>query len=63
MIEGFWPPNGLQLDAIKQEFDGFTIMRAEVIADDPDWRKGRGNQQLLRFIARKHTGMSSGAKR
>jgi len=53
VIEGFGPPNGLQLDAIKQAFEGYTIVKAEVVADDPDWGKGRGNKNILRFIARK----------
>jgi SAM-dependent methyltransferase len=53
VIEGFGPPNGLQLDTIKQAFDGFTIIRSDVVPDDPDWGRGRGNKQVLRFIARK----------
>lgn len=53
IIEGFGPPNGLSLDAIKRQFEGFVILRAEIVADDPDWGQGRGNKQILRFIARK----------
>lgn len=55
VIEGFGPPNGLQLDAVKRAFDGFEIVQAAVTADDPDWGRGRGNKQILRFIARKPT--------
>jgi hypothetical protein len=53
VIEGFGPPNGLDLDSIKREFEGFAILRADVVADDPDWGKGRGNKKILRFVARK----------
>jgi SAM-dependent methyltransferase len=53
VIEGFGPPNGLNLDNIKREFDGFTILRADIVSDDPDWGHGRGTKQILRFVARK----------
>jgi len=55
VIEGFGSPNALNLDALKREFDGFSILRADVVADDPDWGKGRGPKPILRFIARKNT--------
>jgi SAM-dependent methyltransferase len=53
VIEGFGPPNGLKLDDIKQQFAGFSFLRAEIISDDPDWGKGRGIKQIVRVIARK----------
>lgn len=53
VIEGFGPPNGLDLDTIRREFEGFAILRAEVVTDDPDWGHGRGNKQILRFVASK----------
>jgi len=53
VIEGFGPPNGLSLDLMKRSFSGFTIVRAEVVKADPDWGKGRGDKEILRFIARK----------
>lgn len=53
VIEGFGPPKGLQLDSIKQEFDGFSFLRAEIVSADPDWGKGRGNRQIVRIIAKK----------
>lgn len=53
IIEGFGPPNGLNLDTVRRKFDGFLIVRAEVAAGDPDWGKGRGNRRILRFVARK----------
>lgn len=54
VIEGFGPPNGLNLDHIKRAFEGFAVLRADVGMDDPDWGKGRGNKQILRFVARKN---------
>ncbi len=53
VIEGFGPPNGLSVDLMKTSFAGFTILLADVLTDDPDWGKGRGVKQILRFIARK----------
>ena len=54
VIEGFGPPNGLNIDSIQQAFAGFPVLRADVVLDDPDWGKGRGNKQIVRFVARKH---------
>lgn len=54
VIEGFGPPNGLNIERIKQAFEGFTPLRADVVMDDPDWGKGRGNKNILRFVARKN---------
>jgi SAM-dependent methyltransferase len=53
VIEGFGPPNGLNLDHIQREFSGFTVVRADVVATDPDWGSGKGAKRILRFIARK----------
>ena len=54
VIEGFGPSNGMNLDSLKQAFAGFAVLRVDIVLDDPDWGKGRGNKQILRFVARKH---------
>jgi len=54
VIEGFGPPSGLDLDRIKRAFEGFAVLRADVVTGDPDWGQGRGDKQILRFVARKN---------